>query len=159
MRSAADLAQLDVALRAPMADFIRETRARLALLINRSGQVLAQHGFSRGYELVNVAALAAAANASSRVLAELTGLARWRHMHHMGRTRELFLAPIETRAEQVILVTIFDEESSLGIVQHFSERLASELQQLPEFRGVAAPGELHRFEKDLEAGLRQMWGS
>lgn len=159
MRSGADLERLAAALRSPLGEFVRETRARLALLINRSGQVLAQQGFSRGYELVNVAALAAAANASSGVLAELTGVLRWRHLHHAGRTREVFLAQIETPAEQVILVTIFEQDSTLGIVQHFAEQLAVQLAQLPELRVLGGPAELHRFEQDLEAGLQQMWGS
>ena len=61
MRSAEDLAQLVEALRPTIAEFVREARVRTTLLINTSGQVLAQHGFTRSYEVMNVASLAAAA--------------------------------------------------------------------------------------------------
>ena len=157
MRTSADLTQLAVALRDPMREFIAETRVRVALLINGSGQVLAQHGFTRGYELVNVAALAAAANASSRMLAQLSGLVKWRHLHHAGTSRELFLAPIATPSEEVILVAVFDMESSLGLVQVFAGSLATRLSALPEFQVRVAPTDVNRFEKDLEAGLSRVF--
>lgn len=165
MRTSADLTQLAVALRDPMREFVAETHVLIALLINGSGQVLAQHGFTRGYELVNVAALAAAANASSRMLAQLSGLVSWRHMHHAGKTRELFLAPVSTPSEEVVLVAVFDAESSLGLVQVFASRLAVRLGALPEFQVRVAPTDVNRFEKDLEAGLSRVfpaaerWGS
>ncbi|HEX6065379.1 MAG TPA: roadblock/LC7 domain-containing protein, partial [Longimicrobiales bacterium] len=87
-----DLPRLVEALKPPIADFVRESRARIALLINGSGQVLAQHGFTRSYEVMNVASLAAAAHASAAALAELTDASRWTHLHHAGKERQLFLA-------------------------------------------------------------------
>ena len=66
----ADLAPLIDALRAPIRVLVREARLRIALLVSGSGQVLAQHGFARGYEVANVASLAAAAHASARALAD-----------------------------------------------------------------------------------------
>ena len=66
-----DLDQVVAALKQPIEDFVGETRVRIALLINRSGQVLGQYGFTRKYEVVNVASLAAAANAAAAALAQL----------------------------------------------------------------------------------------
>ena len=43
----------------PLEEFVRESGVRLAVLINRSGQVLAQHGFDKVFDLVGVASLAA----------------------------------------------------------------------------------------------------
>ena len=65
------------ALREPVGTFVRDSRVRVSLLVNRSGQVLAQHGFTGGYEVMNVASLAAAAHASARALAELTRSGGW----------------------------------------------------------------------------------
>ena len=148
-----DLPRLVEALKPPIADFVRESRVRTALLINGSGQVLAQHGFTRSYEVMNVASLAAAAHASARALAEMTHATRWTHVHHAGKERQLFLAPIKTPVAELILVAIFDSETSLGIVQLFFEHLNAGIGALPEFQQTLAETTQQNFEQDLEAGL------
>jgi predicted regulator of Ras-like GTPase activity (Roadblock/LC7/MglB family) len=152
----ADLARVVVALRQPIDEFVRESRVRTALLINTAGQVLAQHGFTRNYEVMNVAALAAAAYASSRLLAQITQARRWTHLHHAGRERHFFLAPVRTPISELILVAIFDGDSSLGIVQLFFDRLGAAVAALPEFQQELHQTTQHAFERDLEAGLRRV---
>jgi len=152
----ADLPRLVEALKPPIADFVRESRSRIALLINGSGQVLAQHGFTRSYEVMNVASLAAAAHASAAALAELTDASRWTHLHHAGKERQLFLAPVKTPVAELILVIIFDEETSLGIVQLYFEQLTGTIAALPEFQEALAETTEQHFERDLEAGLRNV---
>lgn len=148
-----DLPRLVEALKPPIAEFVRESRVRIALLINGSGQVLAQHGFTRSYEVMNVASLAAAAHASARALAEMTKANRWTHLHHAGKERQLFLAPVRTPITELILVAIFDEDTSLGIVQLFFEQLTTNVAALPEFQQQLAETTQQNFESDLEAGL------
>jgi hypothetical protein len=152
-----DLDQVVEALKAPIEEFVGETRVRIALLINRSGQVLGQYGFTRKYEVVNVASLAASANAAASALAQLTGATRWTHLHHGGATRQLFIAPIKTPAEEIILVAIFDEDSSVGIVQLFFDRFGEKLSTLEAFRETAPTSDQSNFERDLEAGLEHVF--
>jgi predicted regulator of Ras-like GTPase activity (Roadblock/LC7/MglB family) len=151
-----DLARLVDALKPPIEDFVRESHARIALLINGSGQVLAQHGFTRSYEVMNVASLAAAAHASARALAELTKAGRWTHLHHAGRERQLFLAPVKTPATELILVVIFDGETTLGIVQLFFRHLTTAIAALPVFQEALAETTQQNFESDLESGLHNV---
>lgn len=151
----ADLAPLIDALRAPIRVLVREARLRIALLVSGSGQVLAQHGFARGYEVANVASLAAAAHASARALADLTGARRWTHLHHAGATRQLFLAPFQTPVDELILVAIFEDDSSLGLVQLYFDRFAQEVAGLSELR-LRVPSTPESFERDLEAGLQRV---
>jgi predicted regulator of Ras-like GTPase activity (Roadblock/LC7/MglB family) len=153
MRST-DLPRLVGVLREPIQLFVRESRARIALLVSGAGQVLAQHGFARGFHVMNVASLAAATHASSRALAQLTGEERWEHLYHGGRERQLFLAPLRTPVEELILVVIFDADSSLGIVRLFYENLEREVSALPEFQQKSSSTDQTSFERDLEAGLR-----
>ena len=148
-----DLATLVEALKPPIAEFVRESRVRIALLINGSGQVLAQHGFTRSYEVMNVASLAAAAHASARALAEVTDATRWTHLHHAGKERQLFLAPVRTPVTELILVAIFDGDTSIGIVQLFFDHLTTAVAALPEFQEAFAETTQQNFETDLEAGL------
>ncbi len=149
----ADLPRLVEVLRGPIQGFVRESRVRIAILVNGAGQVLAQHGFTRSYEVMNVASLAAATHSSSRALAGVSGAGRWEHLYHGGRDKQLFLAPLRTPIEELILVAIFDSESSLGIVRLFYENLEKEVGALPEFMVARAGTDQANFERDLEAGL------
>lgn len=153
----AELPVLVRALRAPVGTFVRDSRVRVSLLVNHSGQVLAQHGFTGGYEIVNVAALAAAAHASARALGDLTRSGGWTHLHHAGTERQLFLAPLETPLEPLILVAIFDGESSIGLVQLFFRKLARHVAKLPELDQLAPSADEISFEADLEAGIDRVF--
>ncbi|HEX6939403.1 MAG TPA: roadblock/LC7 domain-containing protein [Longimicrobiales bacterium] len=151
-----DLSHLIEALREPVRAFVRDARIRVALLVSSSGQLLAQHGFSRGYEVANVASLAAAAHASARALADMTGAGPWTYLHQVGKQRQLFLAPFATPAEELILVAIFDDDSSLGLVLLYFDDFARRIAALPQFRTMDAGGTAETFEHDLEAGLRHV---
>jgi predicted regulator of Ras-like GTPase activity (Roadblock/LC7/MglB family) len=152
MRSS-ELPRLVSALREPIDTFVRDARVRVALLITSSGQILAQHGFTSSYEVMNVASLAAAAHASSRALAELLRVGRWKHMHHAGSGQEFFLATLDTPVEKLILVAIFDSESSLGLVQFFFGQLAERVGTHPDLATGERSTDQKSFERDLEAGL------
>lgn len=155
-----DFDQAAAAVREPIRRFVREARVRLALLITGSGQVLGQHGFTGGVQVINVASLAAAAHASARALGEITGSGRWQHLHHGGRELQLFLAPFRTAGEELILIAIFEKDSSIGLVRLFFDEFASEIAVLPEFQASALlasnADSAETFESDLERGLRSI---
>jgi predicted regulator of Ras-like GTPase activity (Roadblock/LC7/MglB family) len=151
-----DLDRVIGALRGPVQHFTRESRVRLVLLLDRSGQVLAQQGFTPSYEIASVASLAAAAHTAAQALAGLTGTGGWTHLHHAGRERQLFLAPFRTPAAELILVAIFDRDSSLGLVQLYFERFVEAVSALPQLAERGAAGSAETFERDLEAGLRSV---
>jgi predicted regulator of Ras-like GTPase activity (Roadblock/LC7/MglB family) len=142
-------------LRGPMAEFVAESRVRTALLVSYSGQVLAQHGFARRLDLTNVAALAAAAHASAHALAGIIGAGQWVHLHHAGRENQLFLAPFRSGKQDLVMVAIFDRDSTLGLVQLFFDRLVDAVREIPEL-GALPTGEADEFERDLEAGLERV---
>jgi predicted regulator of Ras-like GTPase activity (Roadblock/LC7/MglB family) len=144
-------------LKDPVLRFVHDARARIALLVSRSGQVLAQYGFTSSYEVMNVASLAAAAHASSQALAELTRSGRWTHLYHAGAERKMFLAPLDTPVDQFILVVIFDGQSSLGIVQLFFDQLSKRVAALPELQRTLERTDAASFERDLNAGLERMF--
>lgn len=159
MRTRAELAVLVDLLRTPLREFVRETRVRMAVLVDSSGQLLAQQGFSRGYEITNVASLAAAAHAAAGALADMTGARRWTHLHNEGKNQHMLLAPYRTGGSDVILVAIFDRATSLGIVRLFSDRLGERLAEIPELRGGGSVRDASRFEHELEGGVRRVMGA
>jgi predicted regulator of Ras-like GTPase activity (Roadblock/LC7/MglB family) len=151
-----DLDRVVAALREPIRGFAREARVRLVLLLDKSGQILAQQGFTPAYEISSVAALAAAAHTSAQALAGMAGAEGWTHLHHAGRDRQLFLAPFRTPTSELILVAIFDRDSSLGLVQLYFDRFAETVSALPQLAASATMGTAETFERDLEAGLRSV---
>jgi predicted regulator of Ras-like GTPase activity (Roadblock/LC7/MglB family) len=153
----ADLSKLVAALRGPIEVFVHDARVRITLLVTGSGQVLAQHGFTSSYEVMNVASLAASANAASNALAGLMRVDGWKHMHHAGSEQEIFLAPLRTPIEQLTLVVIFDSASSLGLVQFFFGRLAQEIDALPDLSGARGSEDGLAFERDLQRGLDRIF--
>lgn len=149
----ADLRQIQDAFAGPLASFVDESAVRLAVLINRSGQVLAQEGFDRIDDLVGVASLAAGINASSRALASQLGQEDFEHLHHAGRLRQLFLGQFETGGGLLILVTVFDEASSIGLVRLFFEQMVDEVRQLPVMDAPPVSVSADNFEAELESSL------
>jgi predicted regulator of Ras-like GTPase activity (Roadblock/LC7/MglB family) len=140
-------------LRSPMAEFVSESRVRTAVLLSHSGQVLAQHGFSGKFDITNVASLATAAHASAHALAEIIGAGRWVHLHHAGEEHQLFLAPFRAGSQDLVLVAIFNRDSTLGLVQLFFDRLVDAIREVPEVQTPPGEGDPAAFEADLEAGI------
>jgi hypothetical protein len=153
-----DLAGFVGALDAPVDRFVAETRVRLVLLINASGQVLAQRGFTRSLDVMGVATLGAAIHASSRVLAQLLGQPGFRHLHQGSGVDQVFIGPFDTPAEELILVAVFDDDSSVGLVRLFFEALVGEVAALPGWSTARPTADARQFERDLDAGIEQLFG-
>jgi len=141
----------------PLEEFVRESGVRLALLINRSGQVLAQHGFDKLFDLVGVASLAAGINASSRALANQLGERQFEHLHHAGQARQLFLGHFDSPAGQLILVTVFDERSSIGLVRVFFDEFVRRIRELPHMDVTRRSVSGLDFEAELESSLNRFF--
>jgi hypothetical protein len=153
-----DLSEFVGALEGPVERFAREAGLRLVLLINESGQVLAQRGFARALDVMGVAALGAGINASSRALAELLGMAGFGHLHQGGAQAQVFIGPFRTPAENLIVIAVFGEDSSIGLVQVFFAEFTGQVSRLPGWSEVRPTTDASAFERDLEAGLENLFG-
>ena len=153
-----DLSEFVGALEAPVERFAREAGLRLVLLINESGQVLAQRGFARALDVMGVAALGAGINASSRALAELMGMRGFGHLHQGGARSQVFIGPFGTPAEKLIVIAVFGEDSSIGLVQVFFAEFTGQVSRLPGWNDVRPTTDAAAFERDLEAGLENLFG-
>jgi len=154
----ADLAQFAGALAGPVERFAREAGLRLVLLINESGQVLAQRGFARALDVMGVAALAAGIHASSHALAVMIGEGGFRHLHQGGTATQVFIGPFQTPSEELVAIAVFGDDSSLGLVQVFFAELVREVAALPGWSEARPTADARSFERDLEAGLHTVFG-
>jgi len=155
----ADLAEFVGALAAPVDRFAREAGLKLVLLINESGQVLAQRGFARALDVMGVASLGAGIHASSHALAVMLGEGGFHHLHQGGSAAQVFIGPFRTPSEELIAIAVFGEDSSLGLVQVFFAELAREVAELPGWSERRPTANARAFERDLVAGLETIFGA
>lgn len=142
----------------PLRRFVEEAQTVLALLLHPSGQVVAQYGFTRAVDVMSACALAAAIHASSAELGRQLEGRPFDGLHHGGVQRQLFLAEAGTPRGPYIFLTVFDQESSLGLVQlyfaEFRTRLAAAAPP-KEDTPVVLP---ENFEHDLNRNLASLFG-
>jgi predicted regulator of Ras-like GTPase activity (Roadblock/LC7/MglB family) len=93
---------------------LREANARTALLVDRTGQMLATVGEEPRFDPVAFASLTAADFSANDQLARMLGENEFGALFHQGERDSLYLADI---ARRVILVVIFDNRTTLGLVK------------------------------------------
>ena len=143
----------------PLRDFVTEARVLLALLLHPSGQVLAQHGFTRAVDVMSACALAAAIHASSGELGKQLDGKPFTVLHHAGKERQIFLAPVATAGSRFILLAVFDRQSSLGIVQLYFEEFRQALGKAAPATPAERPPVLAKdFEGELNRNLAALFG-
>ena len=143
----------------PLRRFVGEAGAELALLLHPSGQVLAQHGFARAVDVMTACALAAGIHASAGELGRQLDGRPFRGLHHVGRTRQIFLAEASSPRGTYIFLTVFGAESSLGLVRlYFDELVAELIAAAPAELPPSAPALAEHFERDLNRNLAVLFG-
>jgi hypothetical protein len=143
---------------APLKQFVDEARVQLAVLLNRSGQVLGQYGFASSVDVMTACALAAATTASSAELGRLVDGKPFAGLHYAGKVRQIFLGQVPMRRGPLILLAVFDDESSLGLVQLFFAELCASLAAVAPADAPAAPALAEDFERELNRNLAVMFG-
>ncbi|MEX2178712.1 MAG: hypothetical protein WD801_08395 [Gemmatimonadaceae bacterium] len=142
----------------PLRAFVLDAGVQLALLLHPSGQVLAQHGFVRAVDVMSACALAAAIHASSSELGRQLEGKPFRGLH-AGTGRQIFLAEAETARGPYIFLTVFDQDSSLGLVRMYFEELQTNLASAaPPPVGPQGPVLSANFEGELNRNLAELFG-
>jgi predicted regulator of Ras-like GTPase activity (Roadblock/LC7/MglB family) len=93
---------------------LREANARTALLVDRTGQMLATVGEEPQFDPVAFASLTAADFSANDQLARMLGENEFGSLFHQGDRDSLYLADV---ARRVILVVLFDNRTTLGLVK------------------------------------------
>ena len=143
---------------APLATFLAESGARITLLMTSSGQVVAQHGFTRTLDVMSAAALGAGILAATGELARVMGTTPLDCVTHQGKALGVYLAGFATPRGRWVGLVVYGSETSLGLVQLFFGQLIAQLER-------AAPAELSArqllaedFEQELNSSLRALFG-
>ena len=142
----------------PLQTFLAESSARLTLLMTTSGQVVAQHGFSRSLDVMTAAALGAGIVASTEELARLMGISRFGGLVHHGVRQSCMLAAFATPRGRWIGLVVFGPETSLGIVQLFFDQMVEQLVTAAPREQAPSPMLAENFETELNASLKALFG-
>ncbi len=144
----------------PLENFLLESEARLVVILTRSGQVVAQHGFDRSGDLMSAASLAAGIMAAGAELSRLLEASSPRELAYEGEELGIYLASIELPGRTWTGLVGYGKETSLGLVQLFFAELAAELERAaPPPPPEGFPTVLDRdFEAELDRSLRSLFG-
>jgi hypothetical protein len=143
---------------APLKQFVDEARVQLAVLLNPSGQVLGQFGFTSSVDVMTACALAAATTASSAELGRQVDGRPFSGLHYAGKVRQIFLGRVPMGTGSLILFTVFDDESSLGLVHLFFSELCANIAGIVPPDPPATPALAEDFERELNRNLAIMFG-
>lgn len=103
--------------------------AHCALLIDRSGQLIASSGDPSTLDVVALSALTAANFGATAEIARLLGEEEFALLFHKGKNENVHFCKV---GEEFILVTLFDNRTTLGLVRLRTEKVVKELLQIFE---------------------------
>jgi predicted regulator of Ras-like GTPase activity (Roadblock/LC7/MglB family) len=104
--------------------FLADTNSRSALLVDRAGQLVATVGEQPKFDATAFATLTAADFSANDQLARLVGETDFSTLFHQGEKESLYLADV---ARRLILVVLFDNRTTLGLVRLRMKQAVQEL--------------------------------
>src|SRR2546428_5928172 len=110
-------------IKAVLARLRLESAARLVVLVDKDGQQIAVHGELGELDTTSLASLAAGNVAATGGMAKLIGEREFPTLSHEGERESIHISVIG----RVLLVVVFDERSSLGLVKLRSKQISREL--------------------------------
>ncbi len=107
----------------------QDAHAKGVFVVDKNGQLLAEAGDVRGIDTTSLASLTAGSVAATGGLAKIIGEEEFPVHFHQGQRDNLHITVV---ARRMILVVIFDEKSSLGLVRLRVKKAGAELARLFE---------------------------
>jgi len=103
-----------------------DSNSKIVFLVDKNGQQIAAHGDMQGVDATSLASLTAGNVAATDGLAKLIGEKEFSILFHEGERDNIHISLV---AQRVILVVIFDERSSLGLVRLRVKKASLELEK------------------------------
>jgi predicted regulator of Ras-like GTPase activity (Roadblock/LC7/MglB family) len=108
---------------------VRDANAKGVFIVDRNGQLIAEAGEMRGIDTTSLASLTAGCVAATGGLARVVGEDEFPVHFHQGQRDNLHISLISGR---IILVIVFDDRSSLGLVRLRVKKAAAQLARVFE---------------------------
>ena len=133
--------------------FLGESNCRCAILVDRAGQLIATVGEKPKFDPTTFATLAAADFSANDQLAKLIGENDFNSLFHQGEKESMYLADVVRR---VILVVLFDNRTTLGLVRLKMKEVVGDLTKIFEVvfkrgaSGAKAPSVLSGADDEID---------
>jgi len=102
----------------------REANAKVVFLVDKNGQLISASGDTKNLDTTSLASLTAGNIAATGGLAKLIGEKEFSILFHEGEKDNIHISIV---GQRVILVVIFDNRSSLGLVRLRVKKASDEL--------------------------------
>jgi len=118
-----DLEKIDLCLN----KMVSSSFAHAVLLVDRSGQLIAQYGNAPAVDVLSLSALTAANFGATAEIARILGEEEFTILFHKGRSENVYFSAV---GEHVIMVILFDDKTSLGLVRLEMNKINDELAKI-----------------------------
>ena len=130
-----------------------DSNAKIVFLVDKNGQQIASHGDMKGVDATSLASLTAGNVAATDGLAKLIGEKEFSILFHEGERDNIHISIV---AQRVILVVIFDERTSLGLVRLRVRRAMQELEKIFEDIARKAEKEKQALSADFDSPFAEI---
>jgi len=110
-------------------EFLKLSNARCIFLIDKEGHLITQKGVTQTFNSSTLSALVAGAFAATKEMARILGETEFSVMFHQGKKDHIHLSLVGDRA---ITATVFDEKTTVGMVNLYAKELTSKLEKIFE---------------------------
>ena len=110
-----------------LTELLRESDARCAMVVDRTGQLLATVGEAPSFDPTVFASLTAADFSANDELAKMIGEPEFASLFHQGDKESMYLADVGRR---LILVVLFDQRTTVGLVRLRVKQTVRDLSRL-----------------------------
>jgi predicted regulator of Ras-like GTPase activity (Roadblock/LC7/MglB family) len=130
-----------------------EANANVVFLVDKNGQQIAAVGDVQSIDTTSLASLTAGNVAATDGLARLIGEKEFSILFHEGERDNIHISIV---AQRVILVVIFDERTSLGLVRLRVRRAMAELEKIFEDIARKAEREKQAIQADFDSPFAEI---
>ena len=113
-------------IKAVLARLKLDSSARVVCLVDKDGQQIATHGEVGSLDTTSLASLAAGNVAATGGMAKLIGEEEFPTLSHEGARESIHISVVG----RTLLIVLFDERSSLGLVKLRTRQVSSELSSI-----------------------------
>ncbi|HET7274599.1 MAG TPA: roadblock/LC7 domain-containing protein [Longimicrobiaceae bacterium] len=142
--------------------FLHDSSARCALLVDRAGQLIVSAGEKPHFDSTAFASLAAADFSANDQLASMIGEPEFSSLFHQGEKESMYLADV---AKRMILVVLFDDRATLGMIRVKVKSVVRELTVIVEEifeksrAELASPPLETKWADEVEDEIDRLFGS
>ncbi|NOY89261.1 MAG: roadblock/LC7 domain-containing protein [FCB group bacterium] len=108
---------------------LKGAEAKCALLVDKDGHLITRQGFTHSLDTTALAALLAGSFASTKEIARLVGEPEFSVLFHQGKKDNIHMSLV---GERSILVVIFDDRTTIGMVRLYARETSIELAKIFE---------------------------